>query len=214
MHKRIPFIIFVLIFALVGCKTSKSIKADKTLQAMNKKFAALKSAPDRIIATTMTLDELVKQGGDMRAEFRAFDKEVNNLIQQRDRFRKLKANVNKSKSAFAESWVERQMTIHNDELRARARKRHATVTAQFDKVDEFVAKARAEFEPWLQKVIDIRTYLENDLNRSGIDSIVDLVPPVSRDASKVNSKIADLITELDKLSNQMAPSIPLNQKGK
>jgi hypothetical protein len=203
MHKKIKFTFLLLTLALVGCKTTGVQKANKTVKAMDKNFAIVKSAPDRITAVTDSLNELIKEGGDMRAEFKAFDKSVNKLISQRDRFRKLKANVDSSKNSFVEAWAERQATITNDELRNRSEERRSEVIARFEEVNALVARAKAELEPWLQEIIDIRTYLESDLNPGGIASIADLIPKISRNAGPVKSKLNELITELDKLRIEM-----------
>jgi uncharacterized coiled-coil DUF342 family protein len=181
---------------------------------MNKKFAKLKGAPDEITAVTTSLNALVKEGGDMRAEFKAFDKDVNNLISLQDRFRKLKTNLNSSKSALIGTWAERQFTINNDELRARSRERRSAVIARFNEVNELVNETKAEFDPWLQEVIDIRTYLESDLNPGGVASIADVAPQISKKARPVKSKIANLIAELDKLSNEMTATWSSNSGDK
>lgn len=209
MYRKVQFSILVLILALTGCKTTGVNKADKTVQVMNKKFATLKSGPDRITAVTDSLNELVKKGGDMRAEFKTFDRNVNNLISLRNRFNKLNADVKSSKSAFIEAWAESQLTMSNDELRARAKKRRSEVVSRFDELDEFVSEAKAKFEPWLQEVLDIRNYLESDLNANGIASIEDVASQISKKAVPVKSKIDELITELDQLSNEItAPKLP------
>ena len=76
MCKKVQFSILILILALTGCKTTEVHKADRTVKVMNKKSVVVKSAPDRITAVTDSLNELVKEGGDMQAEFKAFDKNV------------------------------------------------------------------------------------------------------------------------------------------
>lgn len=208
MYRIVQFSILILILALVGCQTTGIHKADRTVRIMNKKFAKLKGAPDEITAVTTSLNALVKEGGDMRAEFKAFDKDVNNLIYLQDRFRKLKTDLNSSKSDLIGTWAESQFTINNDELRARSRERRSEVIARFNEVNELVTETKAVFDPWLQEVIDIRTYLESDLNPDGVASIADMAPKVSKKAKPVRSKIANLITELDKLSNEMTATWP------
>lgn len=203
MCKKVHFTVFILILALVGCQTTGVDKADKTVQAMDKQFATIKNASDLITAATNSLNELVEEGGDMKVEFKAFDKDVKNLISLRDRFRKLENNINSSKSAFTDDWAERQLTIENDELRNRSIERRAEVIAEFDEVNNLIAETKEKFEPWLQKVIDVRTYLENDLNPNGVDSIKDVAPRITKDAKPVKSRIDKLIIELDKLSNAM-----------
>lgn len=203
MFKRVHFAILILVLALVGCQTTAVYKADKTVQAMNKQFATLNKAPDQITAVTYSLNELVKEGGDMQTEFKAFNKDVKNLILLRDRFRKLKSKVESSKIAFTNAWAERQLTIEDDDLRNRSIERRSQVIAEFDEVNVLITETSEKFEPWLQKVIDIRTYLESDLNPNGVASIEDVAPRISKDAKPVKSRIDKLIIELDRLSNAM-----------
>lgn len=208
MYKGVQFTALILILTLVGCQTNGVYKADKTVQAMNKKFATIESANDKITAATSSLRELIKEGGDMKTEFKTFDKDVKNLISLQHQFRKLENKLDSSKSAFTDTWAERQLTIKNDELRNRSIKRRSQVTAEFNKVNQSIGKTKAEFDPWLQKVIDIRTYLENDLNPNGVASIKDVAPQVSKDAKPIKSKIDNLIIELKKLSDAMTATKP------
>ena len=56
-------------------------------------------------------------------------------------------------------------------LRSRCQKneaaRRAAVVTKFGEVAKVSASGKAEFEPWMQRV-DVRTYLESDLNPSGV----------------------------------------------
>ena len=203
MYRKVQFSIFILILALAGCQTTGVDKAQKTVQSMNKQFAMLKSVPDSINVTISSLNDLLKEGGDMRAEFNAFDKNVNNLVKEGEQFSKLKTSIDSSKSAFVEAWIESQQTTKSDDLLNRSKKRRAAVTEQFDEMSELVAEVGAEFNPWLQEVIDVRTYLESDLNANGVASIANVVPKITKESKSVISKIEDLITELEKLSNAM-----------
>ena len=55
-------------------------------------------------------------------------------------------------------------------------------------------------------MIDIRTYLESDLNPGGVASVADIATRVSKGSIPVKSKITDLITELNKLYSEMTPT--------
>ena len=215
MYRRIQFSILIMVLALVGCKTNDAHKADRTVQVMNEKFVLLKGAPDHIAAVTNSLNALVEEGGDMQAEFDTFDRDINNLVSHREQFRKLKGSVDSSRSAFTEAWAERHLTIKSDELRNRSKERRAKVIARFDEVNELVVDAKTEFQPWLEEVIDIRTYLESDLNPGGVASIADVASRASKNAEKVKSKIEKLITELEKHSKELTPpKPPKEQKSK
>ena len=204
MYKKILFPALILAFALVGCKTTGIKKSEKAVQSMQAKYLLLKSTPEKITAVTDSLDQLIAEGGDIRTEFKAFEKNINSLMSNRDPLDKLNAKIESSKKAFTRAWQERQLTIKDDEMRNRSRKRYAEVIAQFNEVDRLAAQANMEFNLWMQRVLDIRTYLESDLNPRGIASIADIASEISADAELVKRKITPVITKLDAVIGTMA----------
>lgn len=205
MCKKIQLIFFILILALVGCRSNTGVdKSERAVQGMRARASTLENAPNRIDAVTNALDELIKEGGDMRIEFRTFERSIDNLMSDRKQLRNLTGRVDYSKYAFIEAWEERQLTIRNDEIRIRSRKRHTEVVAKFDEVNRLAAKANVEFDFWLQRVLDIRTFLESDLNPSGVAAIADVAGGISDDAIFIKRRVTTLLTELNAVSDAMA----------
>jgi chromosome segregation ATPase len=169
---------------------------------------ALADAPAKISTVSASLAELSEEGGDMKSEFEAFDESVDDLIDHRDRLRSMKAEVDENKEVFTSAWEERLQSIQDEELRQRSVERRNAVVEEFAEVKKVADSAREEFEPWMQKVLDLRTYLESDLNPAGVASVADIMEDISGGSGSLNEKIQTVLAELDRISKAIAAAKP------
>jgi chromosome segregation ATPase len=196
----------VLLLAVAGCKSTT--EAESAAQTMRDMKQALNDAPEKITAVSTTLEELAKEGGDMKAEFAKFSGNVDALTRHRDSIRALRKEVEGSRSTFTAAWEERMKNIKDEELRKRAEERRSAVITEFGELTKIADSGREEFEPWMQTVLDVRTYLENDLNPTGVASVRDKVRTVRDGAASVNKKIGTVVASLDKMSQSIAAAKP------
>src|SRR5262245_40715626 len=120
----------VLLIGLTACKSNEGT-AEDAVQSMRMLRQSLESAPDKITAVTASLGNLTKEGGDMKAEYAAFNTNVTALVAHRDQIRDLTNKLESSKSKFSEEWEKRQANIKDDEIRKRAQQRRTEVLDKF-----------------------------------------------------------------------------------
>ena len=200
---------FLLLFAFAGCASATGVdQAEAAAQSMRDFKQALADAPDKITAVSTSLDALAKEGGDMKAEFGTFSGNVDSLITHRDKLRALRKGVEDSRAKFTGEWEKRMADIKNEDLRKRAEERRNAVVSKFGDLNKVADSGREEFEPWMQLVLDVRTYLEHDLNPAGVASVKDQVGKIKSGASSVNKKINTVVTGLDDMGKAIAAAKP------
>lgn len=197
-----------LLLALTACKSTGVDRSEDAAQAMRDLHAALTDAPQKITAVSASLETLSEEGGDMRAEFATFSDDVDVLIDRRNYIRSLNARLEESRTTFAREWERSHANIQNPDIRARAEQRRTEVVSRLDDLSELADAGREQFEPWMQTVLDVRTYLESDLNPAGVDSVRDLVEQISGNAVAVNQTITALVAQLEQLASAIAAAKP------
>jgi chromosome segregation ATPase len=169
---------------------------------------ALEQAPNKVNAVSASLQGIARDGVDMKAAFAQFSRDVDALSSHREHVRSLGSEVKASKAAFSGAWQARLATIHDADLRQRSAERRDTVLAKFGDLSSSVDTAKASFEPWMQKVVDLRTYLESDLNTSGVDHARDKIDEVSSEAESVNQSLAEVVDRLESMSQEIEAAKP------
>jgi hypothetical protein len=207
MKNLLPATMMILL-ALTGCQTTGVDQAETAAQSMRNLKKALDDAPAKITAVTASLTELVKEGGDMKAEYRDFGANVDALMSHREHVRSLRSSVEASKATFTNAWAQRLQGIKDAELRERAGKRRDAVMTKFGELSELADASKAEFEPWIQTVVDVRIYLESDLNPSGVASVSDRVKTIDKGAASVNQSLSAVVKELDEMGKAIAAAKP------
>jgi hypothetical protein len=199
----------VLLFAIAACKSPSGVdQAEAAAQSMRDMKKALADAPEKITAVSASLEALAKDGGDMKAKFATFSGQVDALVRHRDNIRSLRKEVDASKALFTSEWEKRMANIKSEDLRKRADERRAGVVTRFAELNKVADSGREEFEPWMQTVLDVRTYLESDLNPAGVASVKDQVRKVRDGAASVNKKINTVVNGLDEMGQAIAAAKP------
>jgi len=199
----------LLLLALVGCKSSSGVdQSEAAAQSMRDLKQGLNDAPDKINAVTSSLEDLVKGGGDMKAEFQKYSENVDAVVAHREKLRALRQQVEDSKKVFAEAWEKRLANIKSEDMRKQAEERRNAVVAKFNDLSKVADAGREEFEPWITTVIDVRTYLESDLNETGVKSMSGQVSKIKNGAASVNKKISTVVKGLDEMAQTIAAAKP------
>ena len=197
-----------LLFVLSGCASTGVDQAEAAATSMRNLKQALSDTPTKITAVTTSLEELSKEGGDMKAKFNTFDMNVDSVLAHREHLRNLRAQVDASKAQFTDAWKERLNKITDPELRKRAEERRDAVVKKLEGLQKTAEDGKAGFENWIKSVTDVRTYLESDLNPAGVKSVSDKVRSISRDAASVNKYITSVVSGLDEVAAMIAATKP------
>jgi chromosome segregation ATPase len=202
-----PLVLLLLVAA--GCAAPTNIeRAESAASLMREMKTALTDAPAKITAVTTALDALAKDGGDMKAEFQTYSKEVDTLLGHRDKLRGLRKEIDKSREEFTAAWETKTKELASEDMRKLAEQRRAEFATKFGELTKVADAGRNEFEPWLQSVLDVRTYLLSDLNPTGVKAVSDQIKKINGGAASVNKKIETVVTGLEQISTAIAAAKP------
>src|SRR5262245_9544576 len=193
---------------LTGCKSTGVDQSEATAQSMRDLKQALADAPTKITAVSSSLQDIAENGADMKAAFATFSQNVDVLIAHRDRVRSLRAEVDANRDTFTQAWEKRTAGIEDASLKQRSMERREAVLTKFDALKQTADAGKAEFEPWMKLVVDVRTYLEHDLNPGGVASVDDKIKEISNTAASVNNKITTVVSGLDDMAKAIAATRP------
>src|SRR5262245_23544025 len=176
------FAVLISVIA-AGCAATGVDQAESAAQSMRSLKTALEDAPAKIEAVSTSLQTVAKEGTDMKAAFATFSSDVDALGSHREHVRSLRKDVESNKDTFTNAWQQRLASIKDADLRKRAEERRDAVLAKFGELAKNADSSKAEFDPWFDSVVDLRGYLENDLNQSGVASVKAKIKDVTKHAA-------------------------------
>ena len=147
-------------------------------------------APNSIVAVVNTLQELGQGTGQMKQQFLAYSNAVNEMHSHAALVRTLRRDLQQQQSAFTKDWAKRLDNIKDADLRQQSADRRDKALAVFKELHVEADVVKAKFDPWLEAVTDLRNYLENDLNPSGVRSVADRIKKVSANAKEITAELA------------------------
>jgi len=198
----------VVLLALGACKSTGTDKASSTVTDLKKLQVELGKGQSSIESTIAAMKALSEDGGDMAAEYKAYCNAVDDVESQRDRVRSIRQRLTERREAFLTSWEEGLEGIQNASMKERAMDRQKAIAAQFDKLNESGDVTRAEFDQWFSDLTDARTYLEHDLNPSGVASLKNDFSSLTKRAGKINKVVEEFNSKLGELIVQLEAAKP------
>ena len=207
-------LLFTLVLLLGACKASGGTeKAASTVDDLKSLRTQLAAGKDSIRTAVSRLNVLAEGKGDMAAEYKAFSKAVDGVASQRERVRSVRESLAGRRQEFIASWNEGMAKIQNASMKDRSKERRDAVVAHFDDLRSAGDETRTEFDEWFSDLVDIRTYLEHDLNPTGITSLEDDIESVTKRAGKIDEALDAFVSELDDLIQAIAAAKPPADSG-
>lgn len=207
MLSRIAIIPPVL-FLLSSCASTGTDKASYTVSAMEAIQTQLGKGVQDVDTVVQRMNDLAEAGGNMSQEYQAYSNAVDSMQDQADRIRGLRQDMDAREAAFMKDWETRLTQIQNADIRQRASDRRDQAVQRFDGLESKADAARDVFQPWMKDLTDIRTYLQNDLNPTGVESLGDVFDRINDGADTIKEQVAGLVTELETMIDAIAVAIP------
>ena len=207
--KTIPLTLTSLAVAamLSGCATSGYKQADKTgagIASFRDEVVNLKHAVDGAMENLNDTAETAAT--DPRKAFQAFAKSVDKVESARAKVGKRAADMKAAGDAYFKQWEAQLANINNPEIRDLAQERKAKLNVIFGKLRPLVEQSKADFDPFLADLKDLRTFLNQDLTIAGVDAAKGIIQK-TRDHGVVLQKSLDgLIDEMNSIAAQLTPA--------
>ena len=195
--------------ALCGCVTTGYVQADKTGQGIADFRAEVLNLKKTVDESMAALDLTVETAStNPRAAFETFSASVGNVEAARNKVTQRAAAVSAAGTAYFKQWETELATISDPDTRELAQERKNELNATFAKLGPLVEEAKEEFNPLVTKLLDLRTFLSQDLTVGGVDAAKGLVKEVRRAGANVDESLDDLIAEMNSIAATLTASRP------
>ncbi|WP_163337603.1 DUF2959 family protein [Desulfopila sp. IMCC35008] len=193
---RVILIVAVMFIAGCGGKNYKEgSEAADSIQDVEQEAIVVR---ERVNATVKALDNMFTNKGNLKKQFKTYIKSLDELESQEKRTRKRIKTMASRKADYLKRWESQMATIDNKTLRQTAQQRRRSVEEMFANVKKEMEAADRVFDPFIQKLKDIQTAMNMDLNRNGLNAVRSVAVEAKEDARKINGRLDAAISELSR----------------
>jgi len=196
----------VLAVGFGGCNSGGVKRVESTTTDMAETTAYIQSIKTEIDAAMQGLNDIQTAAeSDATPAYTNFAVAVDKLEARKDLGRaRVAAMRDRAERHFA-AWERELAVMTNVELRARSAGRLAAARESVQKITVIADDAKREFDPMLAEFKDLKIYLGNDLNPTGIGSVRDQVSKLSGDAELVKQALNAVTAEIETTRVAMSP---------
>ena len=196
----------VVVFA--GCGTTSGYKqADKTGEGIAEFREAILNGKKAIDDTMNSLSQVAASATtNPRKAFERYSKDVANLESAANDARKCSQEVKDKGKAYFAQWEKQLAEVKNPDIRALAVERKAKLQQAFDTIRQYAEPLKAQFNPWLSDLKDLRQYLANDLTIAGVDAAKPLFAKTQNEGFEVQKSMDALVSELNTVAASITPA--------
>src|SRR5262249_58790497 len=98
---------------------------------------------------------------------------------------------------YFKEWEKTTKGVTNPALNASATERREALKAQYQKVQDGIAKAKEDSSKFWKDLQDLNKYYEADLSDNAISTSAELVKTTTADGSKIKGYIDDVVAAVD-----------------
>jgi len=193
---------------ITGCGTTSGYQqADKTGAGVAEFRQEVLNGKKAIDNTMKALDQVAATANlNPRAAFQQYSQSLANLESVAEKARKRSADMKAQGQAYFAEWEKQMAEVKNPEIRNLAMQQKAKLQATFDSIKKYAEPLKAQFDPWLSDLKDLRTYLSNDLTISGVDAAKSLFAKTQAEGIEVQKSMDALVAELNTVAATLTPA--------
>ncbi len=179
---------------IVGCATPAYKKGDSTASAMR----GSESAADALLMAAQNAQTYFTSmsGGDLKALFPRFEKEVAAFDSGAKRMTSSIAEVRASAKAYIDSLVKTQGAIENESLKAQTQLRIDRISEELSQIDGLAASVESLSAELSKSFSDVRTFLSADLSARALRDAGGMWKNVDATIGRLGTAVTDLKREL------------------
>lgn len=188
--------------------------------------ATTSSAPNRLSSTTGTMEDIetllsegetelnelvasinaLESAPDVEKAYRAFDHNVNDIDRIAERVRARRISMQTRASEYVARWESESTTLSSERAADLSEQRRKEFQDSVDTVTKRLDDLRAQYDPFISKLKDLRVVLSNDLTRRGIELTEPIRDNVGEMAQDLRERSADTKQALQKAREEFARS--------
>jgi DNA anti-recombination protein RmuC len=158
------------------------------------------------IDTTLKALNGIGEAKDAKARSSAFKKysdEVKSMEKQIDKTRDYAQSMRERGQAYFKEWEKSTKGVTNEALKASATERQAALKAQYQKIEESIAKAKDDSAKFWKNLQDVQKYYASDLSDNAITTSAELVKTTNTDGKTIQGYIDEVVTAVDQVGAQV-----------
>lgn len=201
----------ILAIAISGCSTVDNYTAGSssgkaTAKSLDRVSEMLSEADTHVYETVAALQDLIENpAADLRPQYSTFTKSLSGLKSSAEKIGNAADKMKEKGNEYFPEWKANLSAIQNEKLRKQIEKRNEKVLDQFkDIVDEF-GKLKETYKPFVAKLDDIKTALDNDLTASGVKLVTSLSEDVIDDSDDVREHLENMSEAFSDFANELSP---------
>jgi len=193
---------------MTGCGTTAGYKqADKTGAGIAEFREEIVNGKAAIDNTVTALDQIAATATtNPREAFGQYSKAVDNLDSAANKAKKQAQDMREKGQAYFKQWEAEMAQVKNPEIRQLAEQQKAKLQETFESIRKYSEPLKAQFDPWLSDLKDLRTYLGNDLTISGVNAAKSLFAKTRAEGAEVQKSMDGLIAELNTIAATITPA--------
>ena len=206
MYRLLVISIAIALITMVGCaKTFK--EGSKTAESIQNVEREARVGQEHVNSTIAALDDMFNnKEGDLKEQFKKYSKSIDKLDSQAKRVKKRADTMASAKADYLEQWDTEMVAIESKTIRETGEQRRKNVEGMFNTVKSEMDAAGKVFDPFMSKLNDIRTAMNMDLNRNGLDAMRPVADQAKADAMIINKRLDGAISTLSNAATALSSS--------
>jgi BMFP domain-containing protein YqiC len=104
---------------------------------------------------------------------------------------------------YRREWMESTASLSDENLRESARQRNERIRERYDEIQEMAIETRSAYEPFIQRMRELESYLANDLTPAAVREADGTVEDAKDDAQRLIQRLDGVIREIEDLALEM-----------
>ena len=134
---------------IAGCKSDTYQKGSATGAGLQAAADRINQGSAKIDATLVTLNDLIKNPGDLVAQFKKYSSSVNDLESAAKDVQSKVAAMRSKGDDYFKAWDAQTAQIHNEDIKTRNAARKEAVLKQFTQIKMSYTEASEAFKPFM-----------------------------------------------------------------
>jgi hypothetical protein len=145
-----------------------------------------------------------KPSGDLKPQFRLFSSSLDRLVDAAERTSDTGKRVRERSADYFEAWDKQLADMNYEYVRKSSEARRSEVGTRFDTITHQYQQSEEVMQPLIAYLVDIRKALSADLTPGGLTAVKSIVSNAQENATKVQTVLTRLATDLAESGNQMS----------
>lgn len=212
--KFIPALLLAVSLAalLGGCATAGHQRAGSAAASLRQGAEQLSRSATHLDNALVSLAALLDApAGDLKPQFNTYQTSANRLESAAREFHSRWLAIQRQANAYLQQWDSDLALIQNADIRQRSAARKGEVQEQFNRTQTAAGKLRADWEPVVSDLKDLRTALGADLTPAGVDNLRAEGRRVSARGVRLREGITSLAVEYQQLASGLSPAPPTSK---